>query len=183
MKRCFLAVKFQETEQYVDQINLISKNLNVRLKITKSENYHFTLHFFGDIDETQEETLIQHFEEFTFSPFTLVIGRTMSFPNNRLNKTRVLGVQPTKGRMELIELQSKIAKELSTLGFKPDNRSYSPHLTISRIKSGEDIYSLTKTWLDSELYEEKILIDHFSLYQSTLTKTGSIYQILSDFKF
>ena len=183
MKRCFLAVKFQETEQYVDLINQISKNLDVSLKITNTDNYHFTLHFFGDIDETQESKLIQHFNQFTFSSFPLLIGNTMSFPKDRLNRTRVLGVEPTKGREDLIALQSAIAKELAELGFQLDKRTYSPHLTISRIKSGKDIRDLTQAWINSDLQEEELNVDHFSLYQSTLTSAGSIYQILADFKF
>lgn len=181
--RSFLAIKIPEFHKDVNElIRSISENMEVKLKIIDPKLYHFTLHFFGNIYDSEIEKVISLMDEVELTPFELSIEGTGSFPKNKMNKTRVLYLDVKDGYEEIIQLSSQIRSSLDKTGFKVENRPYSPHLTVSRIRYGKNLSHLAKQWRELELGELiKYKVESFELMQSTLTPQGPIYNVLKKF--
>ena len=181
--RSFLAINLPEIQKdLIKSIHSISEDMNIKLKIIDPKLYHFTLHFFGEIYESELEKVILLMDEIKLTPFDLSIEGTGSFPKDKLNKTRVLYLDVKEGYDELRQLNHQIISILDAAGFKVDDRPYSPHLTVSRIRHGRNLSQLAKRWRELDLGE---IIRHrvvsFELMQSTLTPQGPIYKVLNRF--
>lgn len=181
--RCFLAIKIPEFRKDINKIiKSISENMEVKLKIIDPKLYHFTLHFFGDIYNSEIEKIISLMDEIDLSPFELSIEGTGSFPKNRLNKTRVLYLDIKDGYDEIRQLNRQIRTCLEKADFKIEARPYSPHLTVSRIRYGKQLTQLATQWRKLDLGElVRFKIESIELMESTLTPQGPIYRVLKKF--
>lgn len=66
------------------------------------------------------------------TPFQLALGAAGAFPN--LRHPRVLWVGIT-GKLETLQaLQKRLEEVLATLGFPREEHSFSPHLTLGRVR-------------------------------------------------
>jgi 2'-5' RNA ligase len=100
------------------------------------------------------------------------------FPNPRSPKTLFVGVQAGP---ELAELATRIDHALRPLGMAHENRPYSPHLTLARIKN-ENIRELREhiahmTNFDFGTFQ----VSEFHLYLSKTGPSGSIYTQLATY--
>ena len=72
-------------------------------------------------------------------------------------------------------------QKLKRLGFKPEKRKPSPHLTIGRVKFVEDrktLLDILQKWKDYSF--GKLQATSFQLKKSVLTPKGPIYSILKE---
>jgi len=121
-------------------------------------------------------------QKIDFSKFEVSLLKTGSFPENKLNRTKVLYIDPKIGENHIIDLVTRIRKEIKPLGFEIPNRKYVPHLTICRVRSGSDIEDFTKNWLEHEFRELSFHCRQVELIKSDLTSTGAIYTTLYEYK-
>lgn len=147
---------------------------------TSPENMHLTLHFLGDISTDQVDKInlaLQHSVK-EQTAFSLSLAETGCFPN--LRRPRIIWVG-LRGVLEpLITLQGIVGEQLHTaIGFEPETRPYSPHLTIGRVKKNLPTVKLRQ--LGQQMGQFKIghladlPVTAISLMQSDLRPTGSIY--------
>lgn len=106
------------------------------VKWVQRENLHLTLQFLGQVPGGQIPEICQAVSDAVAGsePFDLEIRGVGAFPNVRRPRTVWLGV--TAGRDELIAVQKRVQKALKKLGFRPEDRAFSPHLTIGRAREG-----------------------------------------------
>jgi len=105
------------------------------VKWVREGNIHLTLKFLG---ETPEEK-IREIEAAVsraagcFAPIKAEVKGTGVFPDTRRPSVLWVGLlaPPT-----LTELSSRIEQELAPLGFESDERPFSPHLTVGRLRRG-----------------------------------------------
>jgi 2'-5' RNA ligase len=105
----------------------------------RASNLHMTLQFLGDtpqeklapIDEALRRAAHGH------APFTLGLSHPAVFGGNR---PRVVVIETAQGRDALIALQAEVSEALAELGFEPDRRPYTPHITIGRVRRGRKIH-------------------------------------------
>src|SRR5262249_20105479 len=100
---------------------------------TRQENFHLTLRFLGEVEERRLEALKQVCAESAaeFAPFTLRLGGAGVFPN--LRRPRVLWAG-LAGDVEIAAaLQRRLEAGLVSIGFAPEDKAFSPHLTIGRV--------------------------------------------------
>jgi len=70
---------------------------------------------------------------------------------------------------------------LRLLGFSPDPKGFSPHLTIARVKSGRNKAELAKFITENANYEFGIVrAQCLRLKRSDLTPKGPIYSTLKE---
>ena len=71
---------------------------------------------------------------------------------------------------------------MAALGIKPEQRPFSPHLTLARIKEPVPLQQLRETIarLPSPDFG-RFLAERFYLYQSRLNPQGSVYTRLAEF--
>ena len=183
MKRLFAAIKIHPGETFSDMVNTFREELwDSKIKWVNLDDIHLTLHFFGEVEEDKIPVIkklltdiAQKHEEFTIHP-----ERTGFF--GKKHNPRVLWVGFRKSR-ELTELQKSIKKELEVHGFKTDDRPFSPHLTIGRIKHVGDkdlFFDLISQYKDT--YFQSTEVKKFILFESKLFRTGPKYTNLADFK-
>jgi 2'-5' RNA ligase len=87
----------------------------------------------------------------------------------------------SKGRNECATLSADIDERLAALGFERERRSFSPHLTMARIKRAEN-----DPWREimdklAEIQWPELTMDRFILWQSELSPQGPKYTALEEF--
>ena len=174
--RAFLAIDLKE--EFKPQIKEIIedfKTLNTDIKFVEVENLHFTLKFFGDVDENkinQISEIVSNTLE-GFEPFNLKIQGCGAFPN--LNHIKVIWLG-TEENTILNSLHDDLDEEFSKIGFKKDFR-FSNHLTIGRMKSAKNKNQVKEKLNDYKTVEiGEMSIGRISLKKSTLTPDGPIYE-------
>ncbi|MBC7282430.1 RNA 2',3'-cyclic phosphodiesterase [Hoeflea sp.] len=95
------------------------------------ENYHITLRFIGDIDGPAADELISAFDRIDRSSFSLTLSGMGSFGSKKPHSIWA-GVSPSP---ELKALQAEIERICQRLGFGPDPRRFSPHVSLARLRN------------------------------------------------
>ena len=104
------------------------------LRLSRPENLHFTLGFFGDQPESSVFRLKAAIEAAAapFAPFVARARSTSGFPAG--DRARVLYVGLTDGSAELSTLHDSLIRELDP-DLRPDDAArFRPHLTFTRPK-------------------------------------------------
>jgi 2'-5' RNA ligase len=150
---------------------------------TAPGSMHLTLCFLGDIDPAKIESIRQVMELacHQFVPFSLILEGTGVFPNAARPRVVWAGL---KGEMErLTRLQRDLWQGLSTLGFKPESRPFSPHLTLARLREGASpaqaagLVTALKG-MDSGR-GNSFQVNQIHLIRSRLTPAGALYSTLA----
>jgi RNA 2',3'-cyclic 3'-phosphodiesterase len=103
------------------------------------ENLHITSKFIGQWPEERLTELESALENVNFGrAFDVAIARFGYFPNPHHPRAIFAGIQAGPA---LAELADRIDEALRPLGIAKEERPYTPHLTLARIKS-EDISAL-----------------------------------------
>ncbi|MDP2122037.1 MAG: RNA 2',3'-cyclic phosphodiesterase [Hoeflea sp.] len=95
------------------------------------ENYHITLRFIGDIDGPAADELIGAFDRIDRPSFSLALAGMGSFGSKKPHSIWA-GVSASQ---ELRALQAEIERICQRLGFGPDPRRFSPHVSLARLRN------------------------------------------------
>ncbi len=132
-------------------------------------NYHVTLRFIGEVGEGEAADIDEALARISAPRFDLTLATIGHFGLRQL----FVGVERNKA---LQHLHEKIESALNRLGYAPEERRYTPHVTLARLKgsqNGRVVDFLT----DHALYSSgPFPVDGFVLYSSKLTSDGSIYR-------
>jgi len=138
------------------------------LKVIKPEQFHITLHFFGDCTPEQRAMIEAGLPDIaaTTGPFEIEIGGVSAFLS-------AIVIPVVTNRELIIALGLGIRQLAGTIGMPTTGHAINPHITIARLKDGDN----PMDHMDDEEAEEAYRWDAKSLvlYQSTLTASGSIY--------
>ncbi len=183
VKRLFFAVDLPEAtlasaEDLVATFGIPSSHVRwVRIR-----NLHISLKFLGDVETGVIPELCQRARETVsaFGPMRLTIEGMGLFPNH--TKPRVVWFGVGGDTREFARLESELAKNIESLGFPADERPFTAHLTIGRVKSdsarGELIRLVHK---NHEVMIGDAPVDTVCLYESRLSPGGSIYTRVESF--
>ncbi|MCJ7614572.1 RNA 2',3'-cyclic phosphodiesterase, partial [Candidatus Bathyarchaeota archaeon] len=99
-------------------------NTGADLKLVTPQNIHLTVRFLGDIHPPMVDAIYEEMKQLSFSPFTIEIRGLGAFP--KPNYPRVVWAGIKKGANELADVFEQLEPRLRGLGFKPDNKGFSP---------------------------------------------------------
>ncbi len=179
--RSFLAIDLAEDlKPEIADVQKEFKKTGANIKYVPSQNMHFTLKFFGNIDEDMVEEISEAVEKVirNYSAFDLSIGGCGSFPNQNTIKVLWIGIDRNS---QIADLQKDLDREFKKLGFKKE-RNYISHLTIGRPRNGKNKNQIKDTI--NSLKDLKIgtmTVSKISLKKSTLTPQGPIYEDIKVF--
>lgn len=109
-----------------------------RVSWVKRENLHVTVKFLGEIATEQLEELKLAAEAAWAGaggkPFSLGLDRLGAFPSPA--RPRVIWAGSSAPPQEIIRLYEQLERELHSLGFPPEGKPYTPHVTLGRVKGG-----------------------------------------------
>jgi len=154
-------------------------NTGADLKQVKPQNIHLTVRFLGDISQPMVDAIYEEMKQVSFAPFQTELRGLGAFP--KLNYPRVVWAGIRKGADELTAVFEQLEPRLRGLGFKPDTKGFSPHLTIARVRTGRNKAQLIKLIQELEDYEfGTIKAECLRLKKSDLTPKGPIYTTLRE---
>lgn len=183
--RAFIAIELsEELKASLARLQeLIKLGSESYVKWVDPQGIHLTLKFLGNISVDKVSAISEAIAEVARSvaPFRLEITEFGAFPNTKAPRVAWVGLG---GDLEsLLRLQRGIDQALIPLGFPPEARAFSPHLTLGRVRDqatpqerrrlGERVASLEVQGQPS------LYVDRVSLMRSQLTSKGAIYSRLS----
>ncbi|MBQ2961998.1 RNA 2',3'-cyclic phosphodiesterase [Methanobrevibacter sp.] len=180
--RSFLAIELdQELVPKILDVQKEFKKTNSNIKYVPSQNMHFTLKFFGNIDLDMVEDISAAVLNVirNYSSFDLNIKKCGCFPNKNVIKVLWLGLDEGS---PIKDLQKDLDKEFKKLGFKKE-KNFISHLTIGRVKSPKgkkEIRNAIERLEDVEIGQ--MTVSKICLKKSTLTPQGPIYEDIKVFE-
>jgi len=149
------------------------------LKLVDPGIMHLTLRFLGEIPQATVDLVKEAMDGVRFSPFEAEFSGLGAFPN--LNRINVIWVGMKHGHEQLSEISRQLEPKLRQIGLPPDNKGFSPHLTIARVRSAVNRAALAD--YVSSLQEQdfgKMPVTTVRLKKSTLTPKGPIYTTIHE---
>jgi 2'-5' RNA ligase len=183
--RCFIAIELpEEIRAGLSRLQSKLKSANPpSVKWVDPQGIHLTLKFLGvvDINITGQITKAMKEAASGIPPFHLEVKGLGVFPNLRWVQVAWVGIG---GEIDkLVQLQKRIESNLERLGFTPEERAFTPHLTLARVReqaSPDERQKLGQLIADNKFEVVYTFpVDAISLMQSQLTKAGAIYSQIS----
>jgi len=144
------------------------------------EHLHITLKFLGDVEAGQEEQVTAELEALQeLPPFQFNLADVGAFPDQ--GRPRVIWTGIADGRQEVAHLAGQVDLLLSRCGFEREERPFSSHVTIGRVKDGGDFHSLWNAMKANTFVGARCTAQEVQLVHSTLTPRGPIYAPLASF--
>ena len=173
--RAFIAVDIpDDLKEKIGKLQCGFSEFNI--KLVDQSLIHLTLKFLGNVPEDGITSICDALDLVECAPFSADIGEMGVFPNYRRIKVVWIGA---KGNFE--KLQNSVESLLCPLGFERENRAFSAHFTIARVKkiSNKDQALLSaRIKKQSNVNFGKMNVDRIKLKKSTLTPKGPIYEDL-----
>lgn len=178
--RTFIAVELdkQIIEELTQALNLF-KSTQADVKWVNPPNAHITLKFLGEVQEQKIEKISQIIKESScgFKPFVLTLQSLGAFPT--LNSPRVIWIGAVSQDNILEKLAETIEINLVSLHFPKEKRGFKSHITIGRVRSNKNKAELINLLRNLEIAKKEMLVKTVTLFKSTLSPKGSIYERLS----
>jgi RNA 2',3'-cyclic 3'-phosphodiesterase len=178
--RCFIAIDIPpDVKEKIDASLKVFKECRVDVRWIKPEAMHLTLKFLGHIEATKLDEVNKLLPDWASSvpPFSFSLSSWAQFPQKGMPRVLWLGIK--EGKDKLCLLAREIEKGCLALGFSPEVRDLSPHLTVGRVKGDRNIQKLTEVLRNEKFTSQEVTADHLTLYESKLTSEGARYRVIS----
>ncbi len=182
--RLFIAIDTPpEIKDDLEDLSSRLRESDAEVRWEGREKFHATLKFLGGTNEALLPAIaaaLRRISEGT-SPFPVIVRRVGSFPPRGNPRVVWVGLDDPEGGLE--RLHSSVDQEMSRLGFRPEERTFHPHVTLGRVKGTRHLRRL-RTRLESVTFESHPTTVHeVLLVRSELKPSGSVYTILKSFPF
>ena len=178
MPRVFVAADiYRKNEIQKIQQNLVSYwNLDKKnLKLVRTENFHFTLVFFGEVNNSILDNIVTKISEIDFHSYKINYGKIGAFPNNNHAKVVWLGLDEATG-LAFNQMSANVISKLTELDLKLEKdieKEIIPHITLFRTRKVS--LSLKLPGVKS-IFSISDKIDTISVKKSMTTSQGPIYE-------
>ncbi|MFH0729946.1 MAG: RNA 2',3'-cyclic phosphodiesterase [Pseudomonadota bacterium] len=157
------------------------KAAGLRLKWVRPENLHLTLRFLGDIAQSRIPEIVAAIRSASKEviPFALNAGGIGVFPNFRAPRVIWMGID---GDLDTLGgICQRLEEKLTPLGFPPEGRPFTGHLTLGRVAERINIPLLQNAVSAADPIESGIFtVDRICFIKSDLRPTGAIYTRLAE---
>ncbi len=182
--RSFIALELPgDLRKKLGQLQERLKTDNTRIKWTDPGSIHLTLKFLGDVPLAGIDPITRAMAEAAgeVPPFKLETREVGVFPN--LKRVQVVWLGLAGEVDKLARLYQLLEARLARLGFTPESRPFTPHLTLARLgnkvspderRSVGELITGTRAGLVCT-----IAVDAVSLMKSRLTREGAIHSRIS----
>jgi 2'-5' RNA ligase len=181
MLRSFIAVEIPAGIQ--DAIAHSTASLKMALprpliRWVAPQNVHLTLKFLGDISPTSLKMLAEKLkvEAASHGMFSMSVGGLGAFPTSRRARVIWIGLDAPPA---LEALRRGVEAAAAQLGYAPEERPFSPHLTIGRV--GQNVSTTDLQRIHNALEATKVgvvgtlRVETVHIFKSDLQPGGSVY--------
>lgn len=169
-KRLFIGVQINsDLQKDLKQVHLKLKQMaesrEYNIRWSPEENWHVTLQFLGNAEEALIPKIADALDSVAenFESFKVRASGVGGFPEERRARVIYAGVSRTQ---DLLNLQSSVEQATQSLGFVPEDREYSPHITLGRLRSAGSISDLISPFVRKKF--EDFQLTELILFESTL---------------
>jgi 2'-5' RNA ligase len=148
-------------------------------KWQKPSQMHLTLRFLGEAKQERFEEIKETLKSIHLEKFTIDIKDVGVFPDKRSPRVLWAGVRKSE---ELLKLQKKVEKCCQQAGFKPEKRSYKPHITFGRVKKASK--KQMEEFIESDRVKTlstEMDVPCFNLYRSELRDSGARHSVIQEY--
>ncbi len=174
--RLFTAIELPE-----DFLTALSTAANqfTRLRWMDQKQLHLTLRFLGEVHDENIGELINALKKVTVPEFMLEPEGSGFFPDRRRPTVFWTGL---KSNTSLSTLKENMEQILEDYGFRREERSFKPHITLLRIKHRMAPGLMEKL---SETFDKLVLpsfnVNSFKLFSSKLLPSGAVHTVIETF--
>jgi 2'-5' RNA ligase len=137
------------------------------------DQLHLTLRFIGDVPESTARDVDDALSTVRAPGFTLELAGAGEF-GSKLPRALWTGVRPND---ELMHLQRKIETALQRLGLPAEERKFTPHVTLARLKNAPRPKVMEFVTHQALFASGPFEVDHFALFSSLLGGAGAVYRV------
>jgi 2'-5' RNA ligase len=179
--RAFIAIELPDpVRASISRIQTrVRSDEHTSVKWVNPESVHLTLKFLGNIDPELIPDIGRAMSQATsgLGPVGLELSELGAFPNLRAPRVVWVGLEGDISTLRVLHRQ--VEDRLAELGFPPEGRAFSPHLTLGRVRQGAarpEQQRLAQAISSAKLDERAAFeAGSVSLMRSTLTRAGAIY--------
>ncbi len=133
---------------------------------------HLTLRFIGEADEALFQAIKTGLTGVRGASFSLALKGVGHFPPGKHPRVLWVGMEESG---PLLELQREVELALIGVGIEPEERRFSPHITLARLKETPAAAVVAFEERFGAFRTEPFPVREFYLYSSTLTREGAIH--------
>jgi RNA 2',3'-cyclic 3'-phosphodiesterase len=170
MYRLFIAVDLPE--QVKEAVTCIAGDLPGGRRVPR-EQIHLTLRFIGEADEEMFLAIKRALGTVSGASFSLSLKGVGHFPPGRHPRVLWVGMEESG---PLRALQSKVEQALIGAGVAAEERGFSPHITIARLKETPPARVAMLEEKHHLFAAGPFPVEEFYLYSSILTREGATHR-------
>jgi RNA 2',3'-cyclic 3'-phosphodiesterase len=142
----------------------------------REAGFHITLKFLGEVESPRIGPILSCMTEAAkhHHPFSLALCGVGVYPHEFGPRVLWVGIQDETGLLG--QLQRTLGAGLTQIGFPAEERAFSPHLTLARLKR---VSRRSEFLAGLRPYREAVLgqldVDHIELLESQLHPSGARY--------
>jgi 2'-5' RNA ligase len=180
--RSFVAIELEDelkTELKRIQESLRGKGIADDVRWVRPEGVHLTLKFLGNVPANRIHEIVPAMADSTegVEPFSINLAGLACFPS--LARPNVIWVGVGGETSALARIQANIETNLTILGYPPEKREYTPHLTLGRVdrRIGATDRRRFGALIQTETVasHSEMLVREISLMKSELSPAGARY--------
>jgi 2'-5' RNA ligase len=178
MPRLFVAIDLPEPLK--QQLSALAMPID-GVRWTSTANLHLTLRFIGDVSQDVAEEIQAALPAVQSPPFSLQLSGVATFPGHSRKPPRIIWAG-LSNPPALQSLHEKIETVIRDLGLTPDNRPFTPHITLGRVKSTDEhtVSAIGQFIEHNAAYHSAAFVPaEFVLMESQPSASGQIYTALA----
>ncbi|MBN1793680.1 MAG: RNA 2',3'-cyclic phosphodiesterase [Candidatus Omnitrophica bacterium] len=179
--RSFIAIELPgQVKDELTRLLSILRTTRADVNWTSAQQMHVTLAFLGSVKKETIDGVTGVLYRISRSarPFSLCIGKIGAFPKPAYPRVVWVGIDNPDGGLS--DVVDALEEALENLGFSPEKRPFTAHVTLGRVRSPrgrkELVGALTKASFSSL---SPFYVNSLVLFQSTLTQKGPLYTPLA----
>jgi 2'-5' RNA ligase len=144
---------------------------------------HITVRFLGGVPEPGLAPVEEAARRSSsgIEPFILHFAGLGAFPSERVPRVLWVGLRDDAGMASLRQLSARLEHELVERGFEPEERAFSPHLTLARVRDGASTVdrrhlgdTLTRIQAEHQI-KGRFDVRSLAVMRSDLGRNGPVY--------
>lgn len=177
--RVFLGIKLSGSlKSQIESYQSRLKEHSLKAKWKDPENFHITIKYLGDIEADMIPKIDGVMKNIKSSVINLRVSEISAF--KKKEKLRVIYLSLEGDLNQLNKLYEKVEMTMNNLGFKLENRSYTPHITLAQDVTLTEKLEGLKSTIENPQFEP-IKVESITLFESKQENGKRKYVSLKDY--
>ncbi|MCD6417879.1 RNA 2',3'-cyclic phosphodiesterase [bacterium] len=184
--RSFFAIELPEDIRRYIERDIVSrlKKVPAKVKWVARENMHLTVRFLGEISRRKVDEIVDRMFDMNIQERISVVSLSLSeIGTFGRRNPRVIWLGLSGEVEKIVELHGYIERVCDAVKLPADDKKFSPHITIGRVKSPSHTDKLLAEIKKLTIKQLDFMVKEVILFKSTLTPSGPIYSVIEKFPF